>query len=409
MHYKINSKEELENFICHSWNLVNSWIDQEQNKLPQPFTSSVDIRESKVKFASVDHNMYPAGFNNLCQKDLTHVPEFIKSYFENNNLKIKTIGILPESHTKNKFYLDHLYFLKKTFETAGFDVILFTPDESLFENSETLQLSSFSNFELTFHKSIFQNGKFQFQNNEINLDFILLNNDQSFPLNIKWEELKTPIAPSPLAGWYRRKKSHHFEKYKKVADEFCHHFQINPDLIQAKFTSVDHVDFSTREGIESLANEVDQLMANLPPESSVFVKASQGTYGMGISVVKSGEDIRQMNRKTRNKMDIGKNNLKFTSVLVQEGVETVVKYDDAPAEVTIYLINGKQIGGFLRTNPLKDVTSNLNSQGMIFRKFCISEVRENNDHQIKEQVYTVIARLATLAASQELKELMEKL
>ena len=46
------------------------------------------------------------------------------------------------------------------------------------------------------------------------------------------------------------------------------------------------------------------------------------------------------------KMDVGKNNLKFTSVLIQEGVETIVKYDEAPAEVTIYLVNGRSSGGF---------------------------------------------------------------
>jgi glutamate--cysteine ligase len=220
--------------------------------------------------------------------------------------------------------------------------------------------------------------------------------------------MKTLIQPSPFAGWFVRQKIRHFEHYRDVANKFASQFGINPDLIQAHFSSVNHVDYNAKEGLDELADEVDRLLRTLPDGSSVFVKASQGTYGMGISVVSSGDEIRQMNRKARNKMDVGKNNLKFTSVLIQEGVETIVKYDEAPAEVTIYLVNGKSSGGFMRTNPLKGTQANLNGQGQIYRKFCISDIKQSCDHQIKESVYSVIARLSVLAAACEMKELMEK-
>src|SRR5690606_14462612 len=242
---------------------------------------------------------------------------------------------------------------------------------------------------------------------KFNFQLIVLNNDQSVPFDINWRAMKVPVMPSPYAGWFQRQKIGHFRHYRTTANRFCEHFGINPDLIQAHFTSVDHVDFSTKEGLDKIGNEVDNILKTLPEGSSVFVKASQGTYGMGISVVSSGEEIISMNRKIRNKMDIGKNNLKFTSVLIQEGVETIVKYDDAPAEVTIYLINGKSSGGFIRTNPLKGTQANLNSQGMVYQKLCLSDVKQDCDHTIKEAVYSVIARLSTLAASYETQELME--
>ncbi len=410
MRYKINTKEELESFICQSWDLVNSWIDENQSKLPQPFTSSVDVRESKFKFAPVDQNMYPAGFNNLCNKDLLNASEIIKTSINKISPGVKTIGILPESHTKNKFYLDHLFSLKKTVEFAGFSVIFLSPDDSLFEDKIQLILESFSGHEIKIHKAYFEYDHFKFSSSEIpSPEVIILNNDQSSPFDIEWKNIKIPVIPSPFVGWYRRQKILHFKHYELVANEFCHHFEINPDLIQAKFSYTDNIDFGSKEGIETLATKVDDLLSTLPKDSSVFVKASQGTYGMGISVFRSGEEVISMNRKTRNKMDIGKNNLKFTSVLIQEGVETIVEYDKAPAEITIYLIDGKSIGGFMRANPLKSTQANLNSQGMIYRKFCISEIKQNNDHQIKEQVYTIIARLSTLAASREMKELTENL
>jgi len=414
MAYQVNTKEELETFICQKCDQINAWIDLNQSLLNQPFTSSVDIRESKIKFAPVDHNMYPAGFNNLCNKDLLNCSQIIKDAFTQLNPLSKKIGLLPESHTKNRYYLDHLYHLKKTIELAGFEVIIFSPDNDLFletTGTHKIELESFSGHLITIYKAKLENDSFTCEDANItfNFDLILLNHDQSSPLDVNWVQLKTKIVPSPWVGWFRRQKIHHFKHYRDVANKFSEEFSINPNLIQANFSFVENVNFNTKEGMDELADEVDKFLSTLPTGSSVFVKASQGTYGMGISVVSSGDEIRAMNRKMRNKMDVGKNNLKFTSVLIQEGVETILKYDDAPAEVTVYLINGKSIGGFMRANPLKGTQANLNAQGMVYRKLCISELKQNNDHQIKELVYSIIARLSTLAAAREMKDLTERL
>ncbi len=412
MPYKVNDKSELEKFLCSHWDIINEWIDNEQKKLPQPVTSSVDIRESKIKYAPVDHNMYPAGFNNLCNKDLLKCADNFKECFEQIRHGVKKVGILPESHTKNKYYLDHLYKLKSTIEMTGAEVLIFSPDPELFkeEQKHWIKLESFSGHELIIHEGKVIDNIFRSVDAsvEFNFEVIILNNDQSVPLDINWGHLKTPVLPSPFVGWFRRQKIKHFDHYKETAEKFCSHFKINPDLIQAQFTSVENVDFNTKEGLEEIAREVDRLISKLPEKSSVFVKASQGTYGMGISVVSSGDEIISMNRKVRNKMDVGKGNLKFTSVLIQEGVETVVKYDDAPAEVTIYLVNGKSSGGFMRTNPLRGTQANLNAQGMIYQKLCLSDIKQDCDHTIKEAVYSVIARLSVLAASHEMKELMNQ-
>ena len=218
--------------------------------------------------------------------------------------------------------------------------------------------------------------------------------------------MTTPINPTPLIGWFARQKNKHFSFYNKVVQEFAEKFEINPDILQAIFKTVENVDFSSKECLEQLGQAVDELKSELPEDKKIFVKASQGTYGMGISVVSSGEEIISMNRKARNKMDIGKNKIKFTSLLVQEGVDTILQYDDMPAEVAIYLVAGKSVGGFMRANSEKKADGNLNSRGMVFRKFCISEIRQNQDHKAKEAVYTVVARLATLASTEEIKEVL---
>ena len=104
-------------------------------------------------------------------------------------------------------------------------------------------------------------------------------------------------------------------------------------------------------------------------------------------------------------MNIGKNNIKFTSLLIQEGIETILEHNGMPAEVSIYLINGKGLGGLMRANTQKDHRSNLNSRGMVLKKYCLSEIRENDAYKRKEILYSIVARLATLAAAREIQEM----
>ncbi len=404
MNYAVNTKEELENFIPTKWTEINQYLDEVGERLPLPIYSSVDVRESLTKFAPVDNNIYPAGFNNVCMLDLLVCSERFKKVINTLNPNTKRVLIIPESHTKNLFYLDHLSTLQKTIEKSGFEVVIGSVDASLFTETDRLELKSMSNWDVSICKVQVIDGCFACGKGVF--DVAILNNDQSSPLEIEWDKVKTPVYPTPRIGWFRRQKVSHFCYYKDVVDKFCEKFSINPSILQAKYKTVDGVDFATKDGLEKLGAEVDSLLKDLPADSSVFVKASQGTYGMGISVVQSGEEIISMNRKNRNKMDIGKNKIKFTKVLIQEGVETVIKYNDIPAEVTIYLINGKSVGGFMRANPLKGTQANLNAKGMVYQKYCISEIRDNCEHKAKEAIYSIVARLSTLASAHEIKEVL---
>lgn len=406
MNYPINTKIDLENFIINKWDEINQYILNKKAELPIPFYSSVDIRESKDKYAPVDHNMYPAGFNNLCSQDLDEAVVTIQNAIRKIDMSAKSIGIFPESHTKNLMYLDHLVTLKNTIEKSGYHVYFLSFDSNLFpQNEDFIDLLSHSGFPLKIYRANIKSGNICCLPEKI--DIAICNNDQSNPLPIDWRELKTPFVPTPLIGWFRRQKNTHFKYYKQVADEFSQNFGINPDLIQAKFRAVDDVDFESKNGLDKLGHAVDDLLSELPANSKVFVKASQGTYGMGISVVGSGDEIINMNRKTRNKMDVGKNSIKFTSLLVQEGVETILKYDEMPAEITVYLVDANCIGGFMRVNGEKDSMGNLNSRGMVFKKLCMCDVKDKaRDHTAKEAMYSLIARLATIASAYEIKEVL---
>ena len=252
MKYQYNTKEELEAFISSHWNEVNDYLDQNMMSLPTPIYSSVDIRESKTKFAPVDMNIYPAGFNNLCLMDLDYSSRVFKETIHSqfSQLEVKKIGIIPESHTKNLFYLDHLAFLQKSLSDSGFEVYFIGLDEELFAEESALTLMSHSKFQIEIYKGQIKEGVLWA--GEHKLDLAILNNDQSNPLNVEWDILKTPVVPTPRIGWFRRQKNEHFKIYSEVVADFSNKFSINPDLLMAKFETIEGVDFSKKEGLEEL-------------------------------------------------------------------------------------------------------------------------------------------------------------
>jgi glutamate--cysteine ligase len=402
---KINTKEELDLFVAENWHQINDYLDQQFKLYQIPVYTSIDIRESDSKYSPVDNNLYPAGFNNICKKDQMVCQEHFKQALSPICKNIIKVGLIPESHTKNLFYLDHLFSLKSILERAGFEVELLTTDSTPFEGSDQLKLISHSGHALEINLAHYEQGVLKTRNHNGHCIY-LLNNDQSSPLDLPWNDFKVPVVPSPHIGWFRRQKNEHFKCYEMVANQFSQYFSIAPQLIQAKFKAIEGVDFNAKEGLDQIADAIDEMQKELPEHTNIFVKASQGTYGMGIMVVQNGDEIRNMNRKDRNKMDIGKNKIKFTKVLVQEGVETIIKYDGHPAEVTIYLVNGTPVGGFMRANPERDTKSNLNAKGMVYQKFCLSEMKEIGDDQFKQAVYCVIARLSTLASALEIQNVL---
>ena len=139
--------------------------------------------------------------------------------------------------------------------------------------------------------------------------------------------------------------------------------------------------------------------------------ASAGTYGMGIMTVKDGAEVRMLNRRQRNKMTVVKEGLQVTEVMVQEGVYTFESINEAVAEPVIYMIDRYVVGGFYRVHTGRGVDENLNAPGMhfvplAFEDTCLLPNREARQgcRANRFYAYGVIARLALLAAAQELEK-----
>ena len=192
-------------------------------------------------------------------------------------------------------------------------------------------------------------------------------------------------------------------------------------MIDPYFGVCGEINFQERTGEECLAGWVDVVLAKvrakykeygIDREPFVIVKADAGTYGMGIMTVKDPADVRDLNRKQRNKMAVVKEGLTVTDALVQEGVYTFETVKDAVAEPVIYMIDQFVVGGFYRVHTGRGQDENLNAPGMQFEPMpfdtsCLLPDPEANPDCVVNRMYAygVIARLALAAASVELEEM----
>ena len=99
---------ELEKYIINHSCDIEQWFRSQWQNHQAPFYASVDLRNAGFKLAPVDTNLFPGGFNNLCE---TFTPLSIQAAsvaIEKFCPDAKKILIIPENHTRNTFYLNNL-------------------------------------------------------------------------------------------------------------------------------------------------------------------------------------------------------------------------------------------------------------------------------------------------------------
>jgi glutamate--cysteine ligase len=248
---------------------------------------------------------------------------------------------------------------------------------------------------------------------------VLLNNDLSAGIPKILENLEQPVIPPLYAGWSTRLKSNHFAAYQQVAEEFGKLIGIDPWVVNPYFGACGEINFQERQGEECLASHVDMVLSQVRHKYQeygigldpfVIVKADAGTYGMGIMTVKDPADVRDLNRKQRNKMAVVKEGLQVTRVMVQEGVYTFESVNDAFAEPVIYMIDHFVVGGFYRVHTTRGQDESLNAPGMQFVPLAFEDTCLLPDPEASPDcapnrfyAYGVVARLALLAAARELE------
>jgi glutamate--cysteine ligase len=407
---------ELEQRMLESMPAIERWFRLEWMEHTPPFYTSVDLRNAGFKLAPVDTNLYPGGFNNLTEEMLPLAVQAAMAAIEKICPEAKNLLLIPEKHTRNTFYLSNVARLRRIFTLAGLNVRLGTLDDSI---------TAPTSIDLPDGESITVEPLVRTRRRVGLKDFdpctVLLNNDLSAGIPPILENLHEQYLLPPLhAGWAVRRKSRHFQAYEEVAKKFAKLLGMDPWLINPLFSRCGEVNFQEGTGQECLQSNVEMLLAKIrrkykeygiQEKPFVIVKADNGTYGMGIMTVRDVSDIAELNRKTRNKMSVVKDGQAVSEVIIQEGVPTYERVNDAVAEPVVYMIDRYVVGGFYRVHAERGVDENLNAPGSRFAPLAFDEsahlprpgVRPGVSAPNRFYMYGVVARLAMLAASYELE------
>jgi len=395
---KINAKRDL----------INDFFAKKFAQFPELFYNSVDLRHSGFKIAPVDTNCFPAGFNNLSETSEKRAEKIADDFFNQNFPSAKKILIIPENHTRNLRYLKNVFDLQRILG-AKREVIIGTLAAEFLEKT-TIDLENGQS--LTLHPVVKKTDQIETIEGFLP-DVILLNNDLTDGIPKILQNIVTPITPAPAMGWHHRTKSNHFTIYNKLAEELAQILEIDPWLISSIHSTCNHLNFKEQEGIEGLAKAVDECLKNIAEkyqkygineEPYCYIKADNGTYGIAVWPVFSAQEVLEINKKERNKMNMLKGSVQTTQVMIQEGIKTIDRIEGKIAEPMIYMINAEVVGNLFRVNEERDEKISLNAGGASF--FDLENLSQNQlklgaeKNKISE-VYSVIARLAALASSIE--------
>ena len=407
---------ELEQRMLESLPAIERWFRLEWMEHTPPFYTSVDLRNAGFKLAPVDTNLYPGGFNNLTPEMLPLAVQAAMAAIEKICPEAKNLLLIPERHTRNTFYLMNVARLMQIFHQAGLNVRLGTLDETV---KAPTQLALPDGGELTLEPLLRTRGRLGLK--DFDPCTILLNNDLSAGIPKVLENLHEQYVLPPLhAGWVVRRKTNHFQAYEEVAKKFAKLLGMDPWLINPLFARCGEVNFSDGSGAECLMGHTEALLGKIKRKYKeygiqekpfIIVKADAGTYGMGIMTVRDPKDLAELNRKARNKMSVIKDGQDVSEVILQEGVPTYERMNDAVAEPVVYMIDRYVVGGFYRVHAERGVDENLNAPGSSFVPLAFAEsnqlprlgVKPGASAPNRFYMYGVVARLAMVAASYELE------
>ncbi len=398
---------------------IHRWLISKECCNELPLYSSVDIRDAGFKIAVVDTNLFPAGFNNLCEHGLADSVKFIKPAILKRVPNCKDILIVPEEHTRNTWYLENIRILQQIIAQAGFNVKIATfldAQPSFCEDASFVQLETATGQPVQIH--CFKRILKSIQEKTAHYDLIIMNNDLIAGIPDVLKETNIPIYPSIQAGWHSRLKSSHFKFTAELIAEFAKTIAVDPWLFSALYAVSDQVNINVEQDRVKLMDLASDLFKRVQKKYTehaieekpfIFIKADAGTYGMGVMPIEDPAELIQLNRKDKNKLYKGKGAQVIERFLLQEGVPTIHTINHEVSEVCIYQIDNDLVGGFYRSHAKKGSRENLNSQGMDFKKMC-PHLKKYGDCGVHHNmnifdIYRMLARIAGIAAHREIVQL----
>jgi len=408
---------ELEQRILDSMPAIERWFRLEWMEHTPPFYSSVDIRNAGFKLAPVDTNLFPGGWAHLTAEMLPLAVQSAMASIEKICPEAKNLLVVPEN-TRDTFYLENLAQLKRIFYMAGLNVRFGSIDPEL---REPTSVSLPDGDSVLIEPVLRTRRRLGLKN--FDPCTILLNNDLSSGLPGILEDIHEQYLLPPLhAGWAVRRKSNHFQSYEEVAKRFGKLLGIDPWLITPMFNKCGAVNFAQGSGMDCLATNVDALLGKIRKKYKeygigekpfVVVKADNGTSGLAITTVRDAKELEALKsgQGSQQMSAVKGGQTAERDVLVQEGVLTNERIEDAVAEPVVYMMDRYVVGGFYRVHSQRGSDENLNAPGAGYVPLAFAEstrlpqpgAKPGASAPNRFYMYGVIGRLAMLAASYELE------
>jgi glutamate--cysteine ligase len=407
---------ELEARVLDSMPAIERWFRLEWMEHTPPFYTSVDLRNAGFKLAPVDTNLFPGGFNNLTPDMLPLAVQAAMAAIEKICPEAKNLLLVTGAQSQNSFYLSNLQRLVRVFTQAGLNVRLGSLDATITAPTP-VALSDGS--ELVLEPLLRTRGRLGLKG--FDPCTILLNNDLSAGVPRALQHLHEQYLLPPLhAGWAVRRKSRHCQSYEEVAKKFAKLLGMDPWLIYPMTGSGGEVDFASGAGLDNLQTQADALLTKvrrkykeygINEKPFVVIKADSGSHGFCPFSVRDAKDLADPARRGRNQGAAGEAGAGPLSLIVQEGVPTYERVNEAVAEPVVYMIDRYVVGGFYRVHAERGVDENLEAPGARYVPLAFAE-----SHHLPRRgdkpgasapnrfyMYGVIGRLAMLAASYELE------
>ncbi|HEU0289413.1 MAG TPA: glutamate--cysteine ligase, partial [Burkholderiales bacterium] len=244
---------DLERQLLASQIGVERWLRGQWQDHAAPFYCSVDLRNSGFKLAPVDTNLFPGGFNNLNPDFHPLCVQAAMAAFEKICPDARGMVLVPENHTRNQFYLQNVAVLQTILRHAGMEVRIGSllrdiaaPTEIVLANGTKLLLEPLER-----------------RGNRLAVDgfdpcVVLLNNDLSSGTPEILLNTEQALLPPLHAGWTVRRKSNHFQAYRKVAEDFAKLLKIDPWLINPYFEKCGRINFQDKQGEDCLEGYVTE-------------------------------------------------------------------------------------------------------------------------------------------------------
>ncbi|MDT8990015.1 glutamate--cysteine ligase [Curvibacter sp. APW13] len=405
---------ELEQRILDSMPPIERWFRLEWMEHTPLFYTSVDVRNAGFKLAPVSNNLFPGGWNNLTPAMLPLAVQAAMAAIEKICPEARNLLIIPQNQAHSMAYWQNLAQLRSIFRMAGLNVCMgsISPD---IKQSTTMELPGGESITLEpVVRSQYRLGAKHFDPCTI-----LLNHDLQTGVPGILEDLHEQYLLPPLhAASSVRLKSTYLRCYEEVVKRFGKLIGVDAWLMNPLWDTLPLVNVDIATDQDRLRDAVDAMLTKvrkrykeygIKEKAFVVLKADNHDRSFRAMAVRDAKELGPVWERLRaaQKAAFGEP----LTLVLQEGVHTHERVNDAVAEPVVYLMDRYVVGGFYRVLTAQDQEGPVVDPHANFVPLAFADSTQLPQPGMapgasapnRFYMYGVVARLAMLAAAYELE------